>query len=163
MENPADREPARVSFFGQHTGESSADDRAAWKEERRRVREERRARHRAWQFEHHRGHHEESPTVGLLCFAAGIMLLLNTFGLVSWDVWQPITAFWPVILVLIGLKILLGRSVLGRLLLFLAALAALIYVVSFALIAVESPLAQYVPADVRSFILIMPAPGSSFL
>ena len=36
----------------------------------------------------------------------GILLLLNTTGVVGWGIWQYIARFWPVFIVLIGIKII---------------------------------------------------------
>jgi hypothetical protein len=43
----------------------------------------------------------------LICF--GIVFLLNNLGVLSWDVWMTIFRLWPLLLVVVGLDILLGR------------------------------------------------------
>ena len=49
-------------------------------------------------------------TAGLLIpivlIGAGIVLLLNTLGILPWESWSKIGRFWPVLLVLFGLSIL---------------------------------------------------------
>ena len=51
------------------------------------------------------------PVAGLLIplvlIAAGVVLLLNTLGILPWDSWSEIGRFWPVLLVVFGLSILL--------------------------------------------------------
>jgi len=44
----------------------------------------------------------------------GGMLLLNSIGIVDWGVWVYILRFWPFLLVLIGLRIILGNSGVAR-------------------------------------------------
>lgn len=63
------------------------------------------------------------PTV---LIAAGIVLLLNNLGLVSWGIWASLMRFWPVLLVAVGLDIIFGRrSTWASALIALAALLAL--------------------------------------
>ncbi len=47
---------------------------------------------------------------GTVLICLGILFLLNTFNLISWHTWNLIIRFWPLILVIIGLNILLKRS-----------------------------------------------------
>lgn len=44
----------------------------------------------------------------------GGMLLLNSIGVVEWGVWVYILRFWPILVVLIGLRIILGNSGVAR-------------------------------------------------
>lgn len=46
------------------------------------------------------------PTI---LIGAGAILLLNTTGLVDWDIWAVMWRLWPVILIAVGLDILIGR------------------------------------------------------
>lgn len=46
---------------------------------------------------------------GLILTFVGVMLLLNTLGVVRWGVWGVLWRFWPLILILIGVNILWGR------------------------------------------------------
>jgi len=41
--------------------------------------------------------------------SAGILLLLNNLGYLSWDVWWHLLRFWPILIVLAGLQIVLRR------------------------------------------------------
>ena len=57
----------------------------------------------------------------LLLIGAGLVLLLNQFGYLPVDPWVLLWRFWPLILILVGLDLLLGRrsfvgSILGTLL-----------------------------------------------
>lgn len=68
----------------------------------------------------------------LIC--VGIVFLLNNLGLLPWDVWDTLWRAWPVVLILIGLDLLIGRrSVWGTLAVALIALAVLAAVLSVAI------------------------------
>jgi hypothetical protein len=45
----------------------------------------------------------------VLLIAAGIILLLNTLGVLSWDIWWNILRLWPILLIAAGLDLLIGR------------------------------------------------------
>ena len=45
----------------------------------------------------------------LILIFGGIILLLNTTGVLSWRTWERIWPLWPVVLILLGVEILLGR------------------------------------------------------
>ena len=47
---------------------------------------------------------------GLLVIGIGTFLLLNTTGLLPWAFWLEILAYWPVVLVAIGLRLVFERS-----------------------------------------------------
>lgn len=48
------------------------------------------------------------PLAALLLLILGIVLLLNTTGLVGWEIWWEIFRFWPLILIAVGLNIVLA-------------------------------------------------------
>lgn len=52
----------------------------------------------------------------------GVVFLLNNFGVLPWEIWQNIWKFWPVLLILFGVEILVGRNSSYKTLLFLGAL-----------------------------------------
>ncbi len=49
------------------------------------------------------------PLFGILLVAAGVILLLQTMGVLPWELWGDIWRLWPVILIAIGINVLLGR------------------------------------------------------
>lgn len=52
----------------------------------------------------------------LLLIAIGVILLLNTLGIVDWRIWWTLLRLWPILLVAAGLDLLIGhRSLLGSL------------------------------------------------
>lgn len=46
----------------------------------------------------------------LILIALGVVFLLNTLEVLPWDVWESLWRLWPLVLVLIGLELLLGRG-----------------------------------------------------
>lgn len=50
------------------------------------------------------------PLGALFLITLGVIFLLNNFGLLSWSIWTMLWKFWPVFLILAGLRIILGRS-----------------------------------------------------
>ena len=49
------------------------------------------------------------PVFGILLVLLGALLLLQTIGVVSWDLWLELWRFWPVALIAGGVSIILGR------------------------------------------------------
>ncbi len=57
------------------------------------------------------------PFIGVIAplavAAAGVLLLLNTLGVVAWDIWNDVGRWWPALIILLGLGVLvrnLGRQ-----------------------------------------------------
>ncbi len=48
------------------------------------------------------------PVFGLFLIAAGVLLLLQTLGVVPWAIWQGLWRLWPVLLIMGGVAILFG-------------------------------------------------------
>jgi hypothetical protein len=62
----------------------------------------------------------------VLLIAIGIILLLNTLGILEWSVWWTLLRLWPILLIAAGLDLLLGRySIWGSLLAAVLVLAVL--------------------------------------
>lgn len=62
----------------------------------------------------------------VLLIAVGVVLLLNTLGILDWSIWWRLLRLWPVLLIAAGLDLLLGRfSIWGSLLAALLVLAVL--------------------------------------
>lgn len=60
----------------------------------------------------------------ILLIFLGSVLLLNTTGILDWNVWLYIASYWPIFLILGGLKLILGRSLVSTILLSILALVA---------------------------------------
>lgn len=62
---------------------------------------------------------------GTILIALGLILLCNTLGFLEWRVWLDASRFWPVALVIMGVLILLRRSVPWVLIVLMVALIGL--------------------------------------
>jgi hypothetical protein len=60
---------------------------------------------------------------GAILLSAGVVLLLNTTGYLSWSVWLKIFSLWPVALIAIGIELLFKKSRLA----FIAILSPLLF------------------------------------
>lgn len=45
----------------------------------------------------------------IVLIVAGVLLLLNNLGIVPWSVWLSLARLWPVVLILLGIDLLVGR------------------------------------------------------
>jgi hypothetical protein len=129
-----------VQIFGAEVNGRNGDAWKARKEEWKQVRQERRdeCRH---------GHHG-GLFFGLLLLFLGIAFLLNTLGLIPHGFWHAILPFWPVLLILWGLDILLGRSRFFRFIVGLIALFFFLAIMIYGLAKTASPLVKNMPPDV---------------
>lgn len=89
---------------------------------------------------------------GFAVILAGVILLFNTLGLVSWGIWQFIWPFWPAFLVLVGIGIFLGKNAFARLVSSLLALAVMMVIFIYSLMRIESPMADYLPRWAKDFV-----------
>ena len=53
--------------------------------------------------------HQGIPICGIVFLVGGVLLLLQTTGVVSWGVWVNLWRYWPVILIAVGVNVMLGR------------------------------------------------------
>jgi hypothetical protein len=93
--------------------------------------------------------HQHSGVIAAVLISLGVILLLNNLGIISWNIWNSLFQFWPIILILFGLEIILGKNWLSRWLVALISLAVATYLV-VATIAPSNPivalwLKQYLP------------------
>lgn len=94
----------------------------------------------------HRRHHG-SYWLAIIFIVVGLLLLLQNFDLVQPAVWSEIAKFWPVLIIMIGLEIIFGRSAAGRLLLVLITLLIVLSV----LVAVGLIPLMLIPAQFRLY------------
>lgn len=92
--------------------------------------------------------------LGPVILFGGILLLLTTFGLASKDVWQYVWPFWPVFLVLAGLRIVLGVNWIFSVLIAVATSVIFYGIAVYALIQVNSPVVSkiYAPQGLVNFV-----------
>ncbi len=104
---------------------------------------------RSW---HRHDHHGGSFIWGFLLIFAGTILFLNTLNLVPWSVWEMIGRYWPVLLVLFGIDIVLGRSGLSRLISFFLTLGVFATAVGIILLKVSPEVLLGLPEGVVSYL-----------
>lgn len=92
-------------------------------------------------------HRPARSILAFLLIGSGAVLLLNNLGIVPWSIWPRLAQLWPVILILLGLELVLGRSSRA-----IAILITILVLVIVAAAVVGANLASSVPA---------PAPASS--
>ena len=79
--------------------------------------------------------HGSGIVFAVILIFAGVIFLLNNFGILPWNIWTSLWRFWPVFLILIGLQIIFGRSKPGS---FLLGIFSLFIVGAIALVVVAS-------------------------
>lgn len=92
--------------------------------------------------------------LGPVVLFGGVLLLLTTLGLASKDVWQFIWPFWPVLLILAGIRIILGVNWIMSVLIALLTSVIFYGIAVYALIQVNSPVVSriYVPQGLVNFV-----------
>ncbi len=73
--------------------------------------------------------HQRGIFGGILLIGIGIVLLLNNFGLLSWNIWSVLWRFWPLILIMGGLETLFGRNMVAEIILELIIFLFIAYIV----------------------------------
>ncbi|MFH1639922.1 MAG: DUF5668 domain-containing protein [Chloroflexota bacterium] len=51
-----------------------------------------------------------APVAGIILIFVGALFLLQTMGVVPWSIWKTMLPYWPVIIIIIGLNIILRRT-----------------------------------------------------
>ena len=83
---------------------------------------------------HYRYHyHHRSGLGALLLIFLGVIFLLNNFGILSWDIWNIVWRFWPLLLILAGLQLVMGRSRSSQIIILLVGLLFIAAVILYAL------------------------------
>jgi hypothetical protein len=87
-----------------------------------------------------------------LVFLGGIFLL-NTTGVIGWDIWIYLIRFWPVLIVIIGINIILGSSILARILEVSCTLALLLLSLSVGYIQYTNEGLSFLPSKFNRWVL----------
>lgn len=76
---------------------------------------------------------------GIILVLIGAVLVLNNYGVVSWEVWRAMAVFWPVFLIIFGIRLLLGRNAVSRIVTGALALIFVLFIILLGLSEVNSP------------------------
>lgn len=93
-------------------------------------RQERRARR--WE---ERREHGGNIVPAFFFILLGFLFLMNNLGILPWYIWSTLWRFWPVILILIGIQILVGKSVAARIIMTILAVFMLLAIIWYVFIA----------------------------
>lgn len=132
-----------------------------WKRTHHAERAERHAEWRAQRDEWRRNHYSGGGSMfwGLVLLLVGMFALLGTFGYLSPVFWHAILPFWPLLIILWGASLVLGRHWFARFILFIFALIFLIIVIMYGLVRAGSPLVSSLsPNVVRAVQTAHPSP-----
>lgn len=84
------------------------------------------------------------PVLGpAILIAVGIIFFLNNLEIVPWGVWGSLWRFWPILLILLGINIILGRTKAGWGISVIVAVALVVFIVG---VAVGASQAGWIPA-----------------
>jgi len=72
-------------------------------------------------YYHHRKH-GDGLFGGLFLVFLGVVFLLTNLGLVPSSVWAELWKFWPVLVILLGMRLLVGRNIISRIIITLITL-----------------------------------------
>ncbi len=93
-------------------------------------------------FEKHRkilkNNGSPNPVMGILLIFLGTTFLLNNLNIIPWSVWDHLLKFWPILLILGGIQILLGTSVFANFILFIISVVVFVSIWTKALLIIES-------------------------
>jgi hypothetical protein len=76
----------------------------------------------------HRGDRGGNITLAVFFIFIGLLFLTNNLGILPWLVWSEIWKFWPVFLILFGIQVLIGRSIIGRIVMTIVSVSVLLAV-----------------------------------
>ena len=65
-------------------------------------------------------------SLGLIVIFVGVFILLNNLGIVNFS-WSAVIYFWPILIILAGINILLPKRIEGQLLSIMATIIVLLF------------------------------------
>jgi len=98
-----------------------------------------------------RKHRERNPFWGIVFLSIGVIFLLNNFGILSWDVWDILWKFWPIFLIVVGLQIILGKSLIAKMIISLISILLVLFAVLFAVSQVNPNINEWVQRSLPWF------------
>jgi len=83
-----------------------------------------------------------SEIFGVIIALLGIVLLFYNIEVIPWSLWPFIVYFWPILLIIVGTRVLLGYSWMSSFVMVLIILATAVAIIIYALVELHSPLAS---------------------
>lgn len=74
--------------------------------------------------------HHGNGASAVLLILLGLIFLLNNLDIIPWSIWDNLWRFWPLILILWGLQIMLGRSRLSNFIIPILGLALALFILT---------------------------------
>jgi hypothetical protein len=68
-----------------------------------------------WGYDFHSKKHGDGLFGGLFLIFLGLIFLLTNLGLLPSSVWDEIWKFWPVLIIMLGIRLLTGKNHVSRL------------------------------------------------
>lgn len=82
----------------------------------------------------------------------GIIFLFNTTGFIGWGIWNHILRFWPIFLILAGIKLIFENSIVTEMILGILALILFSLVAIFSYISYTSETLPFIPERFSQFV-----------
>lgn len=82
----------------------------------------------------------------------GTIFLLNTTGVIGWSIWTYLLNFWPVFIILAGLKLVLGKSLLSDILLSVLSFISFVCIGVFSYLSFSQTSWSFLPSSVNTCI-----------
>lgn len=92
----------------------------------------------------------DSITWGIFLIFAGFILLLNTIGSLPWQIWDELWKFWPLLIVLGGINIVLGKNPLSRLIMLVLTISIIGLAFLIAIDRTDSGITNRLPENIQN-------------
>jgi len=86
--------------------------------------------------------------LAIVLVSIGLILLLNNFGLISWEVWQILWKFWPVILIFWGIEAIAGKNIFSEMFIVLIGIIIALLVITYSVSLVDSGFDKWVRRNI---------------
>lgn len=101
----------------------------------------------------HKNHPDSDTSIGFLFIFAGLILLLNTLEILPWALWESLLKVWPVLIILLGIKIALGTNQISRFILTLLSLVIFGSLFLFVLLQYAPHLVSWLPPESINYLM----------
>lgn len=95
---------------------------------------------------------DSDSTSGFFLIFIGALLFLNTLEVLPWKIWQDLLSLWPILIILMGLNILMGKNLLTRTLLNIINLVLFGSLFLFILQNFAPQLVTWLPEELNNYI-----------